>query len=59
MPKIYSRDNCMTLVFKSDGSKRGRGFEAFYNSTDNNVTKLDSSSNCRYVLCDLWTVFER
>jgi len=33
-------------VFKSDGSKRGRGFEAFYTSTDNNATKLDSSSNC-------------
>ncbi|XP_078347241.1 tolloid-like protein 2 [Oculina patagonica] len=43
--KIYSVDNCMTLIFKSDGSKRGTGFEAQYTSMDNN-TKLDPSSNC-------------
>ena len=48
--KIYSLDNCMTLVFKSDGSKRAEGFEAKYTSIDNN-RKLDPNSDCRFVLC--------
>ena len=49
MPKkIYSLDNCMTLVFKSDGSKNAAGFEAQYTSIDNN-TALDSGSQCRFV----------
>ncbi|KAL9950597.1 hypothetical protein ACROYT_G043120 [Oculina patagonica] len=43
--KIYSLDNCITLIFKSDGSKRGAGFEAQYTSMDSNA-KLDPSSNC-------------
>ena len=46
--KIYSLDNCMTLIFKSDGSKRAEGFEAEYTSMDNN-TKVDPDSNCRFV----------
>ena len=46
--KIYSLDNCITLVFKTDGSKKGAGFEAQYMSIDNN-TRLDSSTKCRSV----------
>ena len=38
----------MTIIFKSDGSKRAAGFEAQYTSMDNN-TELDPSSNCRSV----------
>ena len=48
--KIYSLDNCMTLIFKSDGSKSAEGFEAKYTSVDNS-TKLDPDSECRFVLC--------
>ena len=47
--KIYTYDNCLTLVFKSDGSSEWLGFLAEYNTTDNNVTRLDSNNNCRYV----------
>ncbi|KAJ7355095.1 hypothetical protein OS493_027884 [Desmophyllum pertusum] len=43
--KIYSLDNYMTLIFKTDGSKRAEGFEAQYTSMDSN-TELDPSSNC-------------
>ncbi|XP_020631707.1 cubilin-like [Orbicella faveolata] len=43
--KIYSLDNCMTLIFKSDESKRAEGFEAEYTSIDNS-TELDPNSNC-------------
>ena len=46
--KIYSLDNCITLVFKTDGSKKGAGFEAQYTLIDNN-TRLDSSTKCRSV----------
>ncbi|XP_068738568.1 bone morphogenetic protein 1-like [Montipora capricornis] len=45
LPKIYSFDNYLRLVFKSDQSMKGAGFEANYTS-DNNVTKLDPSTNC-------------
>ena len=48
VPKILSHDHCMMLVFKSDGSLKGAGFEAVYTSTDNNLTKADPSTNCRY-----------
>ena len=48
VPKILSYDHCMMLVFKSDGSLKGAGFEAVYNSTNNNLTKADPSTNCRY-----------
>ena len=58
MPKIYSQDHCMALVFKSDESKKGAGFVARYKSADNNATELDSSSNCRCVLCDLTSMFD-
>ena len=55
MPKIYSYDNCMTLVFKSDASKKGAGFEAQYTSMENTATKLDPSAACRYVsTCNLY-----
>ena len=47
--KIYTYDNCLTLVFKSDGSDESLGFLAEYNTTDNNVTRLDPINNCRYV----------
>ena len=47
--KIYTYDNCLTLVFKSDGSNESLGFLAEYNTTDNNVTRLDPINNCRYV----------
>ena len=47
--KIYTYDNCLTLVFKSDGSNAGLGFLAKYTTTDNNVTRLDPNNNCRYV----------
>ena len=50
--KIHSYDNCMTLVFTSDGSNQGKGFEAKYTTADNNVTKLDPN-NCRYVTCNV------
>ncbi|CAH3191050.1 unnamed protein product, partial [Porites evermanni] len=43
--KIYTYDNCLTLVFKSDGSNEGLGFLAEYTTTDNNVT-IDPSNNC-------------
>ena len=46
--KIYTYDNCLTLVFKSDGSIEGLGFLAEYTTTDNNVA-MDPSSSCRYV----------
>ena len=46
--KIYTYDNCLTLVFKSDGSYEGLGFLAEYTTTDNNVA-MDLSNNCRYV----------
>ncbi|XP_068676136.1 tolloid-like protein 1 isoform X1 [Montipora foliosa] len=45
LPKIYSFDNYLRLVFKSDQSMKGAGFEVRY-SSDNNVTKLDPSTNC-------------
>ena len=45
--KIYTYDNCLTLVFKSDGSYEGSGFLANYTTTDNDVTRMDDS--CRYV----------
>jgi len=48
--KIYSLDNCMTLIFKSDESKRAEGFKAEYTSIDNS-TELDPNSNCRFVSC--------
>ncbi|CAH3146429.1 unnamed protein product, partial [Porites lobata] len=38
--KIYTYDNCLTLVFISDGSNQGLGFQAEYTTTDNNVTRL-------------------
>ncbi|XP_073228142.1 dorsal-ventral patterning tolloid-like protein 1 isoform X2 [Porites lutea] len=44
--KIYTYDNCLTLVFISDGSHEGRGFQANYTTTDNNVTRLDPNNNC-------------
>ncbi|XP_073250963.1 ovochymase-2-like [Porites lutea] len=44
--KIYTYDNCLTLVFKSDGSNAGLGFLATYTTTDNNVTRLDPNNNC-------------
>ena len=51
--KIYTYDNCLTLVFKSDGSNESLGFLAEYTTTDNNVTRLDPRldpiNNCRYV----------
>ena len=51
--KIYTYDNCLTLVFISDGSYEGRGFQADYTTADNNVTRLDpknnNNNNCRYV----------
>ena len=47
--KIYTYDNCLTLVFKSDGSNGGLGFLAEYNTTDNNVTRMDRINSCRYV----------
>ena len=47
--KIYTYDNCLTLVFISDGSYEGRGFQANYTTTDNNVTRMDPNNNCRYV----------
>ena len=47
--KIYTYDNCLTLVFISDGSYEGRGFQANYTTTDNNVTRLDPNNSCRYV----------
>ena len=46
--KIYTYDNCLTLVFKSDGSNEGLGFLAEYTTTDNNVA-MDPSNSCRYV----------
>ena len=45
--KIYTYDNCLTLVFISDDSYEGLGFLASYTTTDNSVTKMDD--NCRYV----------
>ena len=45
--RIYTYDNCLTLVFKSDGSNQGWGFLANYTTTDNDVTRMDDS--CRYV----------
>ena len=47
--KIYTYDNCLTLVFKSDGANESLGFLAEYNTTDNNVTRLGPINNCRYV----------
>ena len=47
--KIYTYDNCLTLVFKSDGANESLGFLAEYSTTDNNVTRLDPINNCRYV----------
>ena len=47
--KIYTYDNCLTLVFISDGSYEGRGFQADYTTADNSVTRLDPKNNCRYV----------
>ena len=47
--KIYTYDNCLTLVFKSDGSIEGLGFLAEYTTTDNDVTRLDPNNSCRYV----------
>ena len=48
--KIYTYDNCLTLVFKSDGANESLGFLAEYSTTDNNVTKwVDPINNCRYV----------
>ncbi|KAM7436978.1 hypothetical protein ABFA07_013345 [Porites harrisoni] len=44
--KIYTYDNCLTLVFISDGSNEGRGFQANYTTTDNNVTRLDPNNSC-------------
>ena len=56
--KIHSYDNCMTLVFKSDGSNQGKGFEAQYTTADNNVTRLDPK-NCRYVIYNvkIWCIW--
>ena len=47
--KIHTYDNCLTLVFKSDGSYEGLGFLAEYTTTDNNETRKDPINNCRYV----------
>ncbi|XP_074610928.1 tolloid-like protein 1 isoform X2 [Acropora palmata] len=47
LPKILTHDHCMMLVFKSDGSLKGAGFEAVYTSTENNLTKADPSTMCR------------
>ncbi|CAH3150235.1 unnamed protein product, partial [Porites evermanni] len=38
--KIYTYDNCLTLVFISDNSTEGLGFLAEYNTTDNNETRM-------------------
>ncbi|KAK2556642.1 Tolloid-like protein 1 [Acropora cervicornis] len=46
LPKILTHDHCMMLVFKSDGSLKGAGFEAVYTSTENNLTKADPSTMC-------------
>ena len=45
--KIYTYDNCLTLVFISDDSSEGLGFLANYTTTDNNETRM--SVSCRYV----------
>ena len=46
--KIYSLDQCITVVFRPYGSVRGEEFEAYYTSMDN-ITELDPISNCRSV----------
>ncbi|XP_015764582.1 PREDICTED: tolloid-like protein 1 isoform X2 [Acropora digitifera] len=46
LPKILTHHHCMRLVFKSDGSLKGAGFEAVYTSTENNLTKADPSTMC-------------
>ena len=46
--KIYSLDQCITVVFRPYGSVPGEEFEAYYTSMDN-TTELDPTSNCRSV----------
>ena len=46
--KIYSLDQCITVVFRPNGSVLGEEFEAYYTSMDN-ITELDPISNCRSV----------
>ena len=46
--KIYTYDNCLTLVFISDDSYQGLGFLANYTTTENNLKSL-TDDGCRYV----------